>query len=156
MTCYMTGYLFSVRTYDPLFRTDDLFPNRISILRTKYILQTDSSNPTELFIRCTNDSPQYWLPVRMTPQTNDSTFRIYLRRPGPEQIIYPPYEQMICSGTEYLFSVRTDDPLSETDDLVLNRIFILHKKYILGTDSLHPTGLFIPRMNDSPYNWILI
>ena len=56
------------------FRTDDLFPNRISILLTKYIFRTDSLYTTGLFIPRSNDSPYDWLPVRMTPRTNDSTF----------------------------------------------------------------------------------
>ena len=34
------------------------------------------------------------------------------------------------------------------------KISILRTKYILRTYSFHTTGLFIPSMNDSPYDWV--
>ena len=88
MTWFRTDYLSSERTDDlfpdrisilttngwPPFRANDPFPNRISIFRTNYLLRKDSLHLNGLFTRIprTNDSPYDWLPVRMTPWTKDS------------------------------------------------------------------------------------
>ena len=75
---------------------------------------------------------------------------------------------MTWSRIDYLSSVRMDDLFPErisilhtngwspfrTDDLFPNRISILPSNYILRTDSWHMNGLFIPRTNDSTYDWL--
>ena len=85
---FLTDYLSFLRIVDlfperistlctnewPPFRTDDLFPNIISILRTRYILRTDCLHSTGLFIPRTNESSYDWLHVRMTPRTIDSSY----------------------------------------------------------------------------------
>ena len=132
MTWSRTDHLSSVRTDGlfpdriyilcangwPSFRTDDMFPNRIYILHTNFILRMDYSHLNGLFIPCTNDSPYDLLRVRMTPRTNYWTLNVYLRSGSVNKLMSwswtdYPYKRKTYSRTEYLFSVRTDDPLSE-------------------------------------------
>ena len=70
--------------------------------------------------------------------------------------------------TDYLSSLRTDDMVPDrisnlrtngllpflTDDLFTNRLSILPTNYTLRTESLLLNGLFIPRTNDSLYDWL--
>ena len=118
------------------FRTGDLFPNRICILHTKYILSTDSLHLNGFFIPRTNYSPYDWTPVQMTARTNYSTKPIYLRHSSVNKL-------MTWSRTDYLSSVQTDDlfpdriyilrtnrwPPFRTDDPFSNRISILCTNY---------------------------
>ena len=157
MTWYRTDYLSSLRTDElfpdiisilrtngwPPFRTDDLFRNRISILRTNYTLRTDSLHMNGFFVRRTNDSPYDWLPVRMTPWTNDSTLRIYLR-------ICSINKLMTWSRTDYLSSIRTDD-------LFPDRIYILRTNGWppFRTDDLFPNRISILRTNYYEFSWAI-
>ena len=123
-----------------------------------YILCMDSLHLKRLFIPRANDFLYDWIPVRLSPRTNDSTLRIYLRSSSVNKL-------MTWSRTYFIYSVRTDDlfpdrisilrtnrwPPFRTDDLFPNIISFLRTNCLLRTNSLHLNWLFIPCTIDSPY-----
>ena len=77
---------------------------------------------------------------------------------------------MTWSRTDYLSSVQKNDlfleiiyilrtnrwPPFQMDDLFPNIVSILRTNSILCTESLHLNGLFIPRTNGFPYDWLSV
>ena len=145
MTWSRTDYLSSLRTDDlfpdrisilptngwPPFQTDDLFPNIIYILSTNYRLRSDHLHLNRLF------------PVRMTPRTSDSTLLINLRSSSVNKL-------MTWSRTDYLSSLWTDD-------LFPDRISILRTNGWppFRTDDLFPNIISILRMNYYEFSWTI-
>ena len=125
------------------FQIDYMSPNILCILRTNYILRMESLRLNGLFIPRTNDYPYNWLPFWMTPWTNHSTLRNNLGCSSVNKL-------MTWSRTDYLSSIRTDD-------LFQDRISILRTNgwSPFRTDDLFPNRICILRTNFYEFSWAI-